>query len=371
VTRLSELTGSSHTWQKYHYDLAAGELVGTLKMRFQFTGGGAADDDRIDLDQITVTVTSGASSTATLTMYDDGLHGDGAAGDHVYGAQIPATANGTTVSYYLSATDNTGITAVDPAAAPGTTYSFTVAAGTTTQTVGLFAHDPTKACPGYTLFAPKHNTHTYLIDNYGRVVHSWTKSANVAGQSVYLRENGNLLRTCMTMGALSSGGGEGGRLEEYDWAGNLVWELDYSTAQYMSHHDVAPLPNGNVLMLVVEKRTYAEVLAAGFNPAMLDSQINSNTYMLPDTVVEIKPNTSVNGAVAVGGTVVWEWKVWDHLVQNYSSAKANKGGSVFEAGSGVLDVYGQGGIALMQGKIHQGVTAETGVGIRETGTVGS
>ncbi|MCX6873116.1 MAG: DUF1566 domain-containing protein [Verrucomicrobia bacterium] len=318
VTRLSELTGSSHVWQKYHYDLAAGELVGTLKMRFQFTGGGTADDDRMDLDQLTVTVaTSGGASTVTVPMYDDGAHQDGAAGDHVYGAQIPAKANGTTVTYYVSATDNDANTVTDPAAAPGTTYSYTVAASTTTQTVGLFVHDPAQACPGYTLFAPKHNTRTYLIDNYGRVVHSWTRSTNVPGQSVYLRENGNLLRTCMTMGALSSGGGEGGRLEEYDWDGNLVWELDYSTAQYMSHHDVAPLPNGNVLMLVVEKRTYAEVLAAGFNPAMLDSQINSSTYMLPDTVVEIAPNGTS------GGTVVWQWKIWDHLVQNFSSAQAN------------------------------------------------
>ena len=96
VTRLSELTGSSHAFQKYHYDLAGSELVSTLKMRFQFTGGGTGDDDRIDLDQITVSVTTG-SVPVTVTMYDDGAHGDGAAGDHVYGGQIPAMASGTTV----------------------------------------------------------------------------------------------------------------------------------------------------------------------------------------------------------------------------------------------------------------------------------
>ena len=32
------------------------------------------------------------------------------------------------------------------------------------QTVGLYLNTP-KACPGYTLMAPKHNTVTYLIDN--------------------------------------------------------------------------------------------------------------------------------------------------------------------------------------------------------------
>ena len=50
-------------------------------------------------------------------MYDDGAHGDGAAGDHVYGATIPAQAVGTTVSYYVSATDDVGLTTTDPAPA--------------------------------------------------------------------------------------------------------------------------------------------------------------------------------------------------------------------------------------------------------------
>ena len=127
VTRLSELSGTSHTWQKYHYDLAAGELVSTLKMRFQFTGGGSGDlDDRIDLDQITVTVTSGGSSTSSVTMYDDGTHGDGLAGDHVYGAKIPAMPAGTTVSYYLTATNISGYSTISPEGAPSSTYSYTV-----------------------------------------------------------------------------------------------------------------------------------------------------------------------------------------------------------------------------------------------------
>jgi len=125
VTRLSELTGSSHGWQKYHYDLATSELVSTLKMRFQFTGGGAGDDDRIDLDQITVTVTSG-SLPVEVTMYDDGAHGDGAAGDHVYGGQIPAKTTGTTVSYYITATDNAGLSSTDPSTAPTDKYSYIV-----------------------------------------------------------------------------------------------------------------------------------------------------------------------------------------------------------------------------------------------------
>lgn len=151
------------------------------------------------------------------------------------------------------------------------------------------------------------------------MVHTWTGSQYEPGQSAYLLENGHLMRAAMTKGPLGTGGGEGGRIEEYDWDGNLVWELDYSTDQYMQHHDFAPLPNGTVLLLAVEKKTYDEVVAAGFDPSKLNQEIENSGYMAPDSVVEIEPTRPS------GGTVVWEWQVWDHLVQDYSSSCANYG----------------------------------------------
>jgi hypothetical protein len=175
------------------------------------------------------------------------------------------------------------------------------------------------ACPGYSLFAPKHYTDTYLIDNEGQIVHSWTGSQYEPGQTVYLLENGHLMRSCMVKGQLSSGGGEGGRIEEYDWDGNLVWQLDFSTAQYMQHHDFKPVPNGNVLLLAVEKKTYNEAVAAGFNPSTFQPEVQSRGYMLPDFCVEIQPTRPV------GGTVVWEWHVWDHLIQDSFPTRANYG----------------------------------------------
>ncbi|MEI6435976.1 MAG: aryl-sulfate sulfotransferase [Bacteroidota bacterium] len=187
------------------------------------------------------------------------------------------------------------------------------------RTMGVFINDTLNAFDGYTLFAPKQNTMTYLINNEGRKVHEWDASTYPPGQAVYLLENGNLLRTCMTQGQLGTGGGEGGRVEEYDWNDNLVWALDFSTPTYMQHHDIKMLPNGNIIMLVVEKKSYAEVLAAGFDPSKLNPEIQQKGYMLPDYVVEIQPT------FPVGGIVVWEWHVWDHLIQNYDPAKSNYG----------------------------------------------
>jgi hypothetical protein len=188
-----------------------------------------------------------------------------------------------------------------------------------TRTVGLFLNDTANVYKGYTLFAPKQYTATYLINNEGRMVHKWTASQYPPGQSVYLLENGNLLRTCMTKGQLSSGGGEGGRIEEYDWNDKLVWSLDFSTSTYMQHHDIKRLPNGNIIMLVIEKKTYAECLAAGFDPSKFQPEIQSKGMMVPDYVVEIKPT------YPTGGTVVWEWHTWDHLVQDFDATKTNFG----------------------------------------------
>ena len=201
------------------------------------------------------------------------------------------------------------------------------------QTVGLFVNTAS-AWQGYTLLAPKHYTSTYLINNEGVVVHSWNGSKYEPGQSAYLLENGNLMRAAMTKGPLSTGGGEGGRIEEYDWNGNLVWEFNYSTDIYMSHHDFRPLPNGNVLILAVEKKTYDQAIAAGFDPSKLSPDISSKGYMLPDSVVEVKPIRPV------GGVVVWEWHVWDHLIQDYSSSRANYGN--VSAHPELIDADGEG-----------------------------
>jgi formylglycine-generating enzyme required for sulfatase activity/phosphatidylethanolamine-binding protein (PEBP) family uncharacterized protein len=180
------------------------------------------------------------------------------------------------------------------------------------QTVGLFRNLP-GAYAGYTLFAPKHNTVTYLMDNEGRVVHQW-KSAYEPGQSAYLKPNGNLLHTCFTKSRAFTGGGEGGRVEEYDWDGRLVWEFEYSSDSYLSHHDIAPMPNGNILLLVVEKKTMEQAVAAGFNPELL-----RDAQLFPDSVIEVQPT------YPKGGRIVWEWKVWDHLVQDFDRTKANFG----------------------------------------------
>jgi hypothetical protein len=56
-----------------------------------------------------------AQSYSTLTMYDDGLHNDGQAGDDIYGAQIPAHPDGTIIELFIQALDTSAKTRTWPA----------------------------------------------------------------------------------------------------------------------------------------------------------------------------------------------------------------------------------------------------------------
>jgi hypothetical protein len=50
-----------------------------------------------------------------LTMSDDGAHGDGAADDEIYGAQIPAQRDGTIIEFFIEASDAVGYSRTWPA----------------------------------------------------------------------------------------------------------------------------------------------------------------------------------------------------------------------------------------------------------------
>ncbi len=175
---------------------------------------------------------------------------------------------------------------------------------------GEATDEPEPETGGYTLFAPLNETTTYLIDEAGETVFTW-ESVYRPGNAVYLLDNGNLLHTGNTQSANFNVGGAGGVVEEIAPDGTVVWSYEHDSAEGRLHHDVEPLPNGNVLMLVWELRTEAEAIAAGRDPSLLN-----DGELWPDSVIEVDPSTN---------TIVWEWRVWDHLVQDHDPAQANYG----------------------------------------------
>jgi len=165
------------------------------------------------------------------------------------------------------------------------------------------------AYDGYTLFNPNNSRTTYLVDMQGNTVHQWNHARN-GGYSVYLLENGHLLRPAVTSTPAIRGAASAGLIQEIDWDGNVVWEFDYAGSDHVTHHDIEPMPNGNILMIAWEVKSSTEAAAAG--------RVNART-MWPDHLVEVKPEGTN------GGTIVWEWHAWDHLVQDRDPSAANYG----------------------------------------------
>ncbi|MFN8164682.1 MAG: aryl-sulfate sulfotransferase [Bacteroidia bacterium] len=164
--------------------------------------------------------------------------------------------------------------------------------------------------PGKILYSLKNSTTSQLIDTSGNTVHTWSHTGSPSTcYSTYLMPGGELWRTVNHTGNSFTGGPISGEVQKYDYNGNLLWDYVYSTTQYCTHHDICPMPNGNVLMIAYESKSSAEVSAAGCT--------TFSGTMWPDKIVEVQPTG------ATTGTVVWEWHAWDHLVQNTSPTSAN------------------------------------------------
>lgn len=166
--------------------------------------------------------------------------------------------------------------------------------------------------PGYVLFAPLASDTTYLIDKCGKRIHQWSSNYH-PGDAVYFLEDGNLLHTCNVNSTTFTSGGKGGRIELTDWNSNIVWSYTISSTTECQHHDVRMLPNGNILAIVWEMKTPVEAITAGRDSAKTGTQLWS------EKIVELQPSGTSSA------TVVWEWHVWDHLIQDYDSAKVNYG----------------------------------------------
>ncbi|MBP6455706.1 MAG: aryl-sulfate sulfotransferase [Chitinophagaceae bacterium] len=168
---------------------------------------------------------------------------------------------------------------------------------------GLFA----QKWNGYTLYSNMNSTSAYLMDTFQATYHTWSGLAQT-NYSSFLEPGGNLVRSVKLNGVSFVGGPIGGKIQKHDYAGNLIWDFTYSTVDYCQHHDICPMPNGNVLLISYERKSAAEVSAAGGNNAI---------EMWPDKIVEVQPTGLTTG------NIVWEWKAWDHLMQNVDNTKSN------------------------------------------------
>lgn len=183
------------------------------------------------------------------------------------------------------------------------------------NTVGLLSYDPAQAFDGYNIIYPHNQPNVYLLDMCGEIVHTWEDEADVRpGNMAYLRPDGTLVKTKRPAAVVGNpiwAGGGGGTVEIRDWDNDLIWSFTKNDTLERLHHDIEPLPNGNILMIVWEEKRLDEIIQNG-----RDTSITSQNKIWSDYIIEVNPNTD---------EIVWEWHAWDHLVQDFDSTKANYG----------------------------------------------
>lgn len=181
---------------------------------------------------------------------------------------------------------------------------------------------PDKVSPGITLVDPGARKPFYLINTDKEVVGQF---AGDYFSFMQLLPDGNILGSSNVHNDTfrARGGGHTGCIEEYRPDGTLVWRFSLSTDNYIHHHDVQKLANGNFLALVWERVSAAEAIELGRNP----EHIAANDTFWFDGIVELNPHTA---------EIVWEWSLRDHLIQDFDPTKANYG--VVADNPGKLDI---------------------------------
>ncbi|MEM6698455.1 MAG: aryl-sulfate sulfotransferase, partial [Bacteroidota bacterium] len=187
---------------------------------------------------------------------------------------------------------------------------------TAQNSVGLLSHLSSESYNGYNLVFPHNQSNVHLLDNCGEIVHIWEDNSDFRpGNSVYLLENGNLVkckraRTSAGSNPIWAGGG-GETVEILSWENELLHSFTLNDSLFRLHHDVAPMPNGNVLMIAWENKGFEESIAAG-----RDISLMSQDKVWSEVILEWNPTLD---------SIVWQWSAWDHLVQNHDASKANFG----------------------------------------------
>ncbi len=176
---------------------------------------------------------------------------------------------------------------------------------------------------GYILCGAYGGTSTVLIDKNGKIRHTWQHfnlPDSMNGYSSYLLENGNLLRSAQAPAGVrvnTNAAPRQGVIDEIDPTGNLVWTYTLANDTFMLHHDMKPMSNGNILCASFMVESKARMIAMGVDTMLLKGSMGGMApakSILAEKIIEIKPKKPS------GADIVWEWKLFDHIVRSDSAA---------------------------------------------------
>jgi len=163
--------------------------------------------------------------------------------------------------------------------------------------------------PGLRLFCPLQGNASLIVDGNGTIVKSLPGTGSIVA---HMTANGDVIRG---MTVPNNGfPGTTGRLQRISINGDVKWDMVVSNTRRIMHHDICELPNGNMLVMAVDRMTSQEAIAEGRDATTLLSP-----GWLPAGILEIQQTGPATGEV------VWEWHVMDHIIQDLDPAKPNYG----------------------------------------------
>ena len=184
---------------------------------------------------------------------------------------------------------------------------------------------------GYTLFTPygilNEDRYSYLIDNNYNIINTWEHQCSCSPASMPYLVSGNgpgfehslLYYPARADNIVINNGAGGGIVLIYNWEGDLIWNFANNeiicNETYQAHHDIEVLPNGNFLVNLYEVIDGDEAYSMG--RISLNNPINQIWSV---AIFEIEPNFETGY-----GSIIWEWHLWDHLIQDVNPELLNYG----------------------------------------------
>ena len=169
--------------------------------------------------------------------------------------------------------------------------------------------------PGLVLFSQSQGqgpSKTLLLNNFDQKIKIWDHTESAIGVP-HLNTDGSIILQLKSSDHYfgNTRGPIGGVFQKLDYNGDVKWNFEFYNENYHPHHDFEILPNGNILTIGWEKKSFSEGINAG--------RINIENEIWPLVIHEIK--LPIDGDIEI----VWRWHLWDHLIQDQDSSLNNYG----------------------------------------------
>tara|TARA_B110000503_G_scaffold118989_1_gene180396 strand:+ start:689 stop:2176 length:1488 start_codon:yes stop_codon:yes gene_type:complete len=159
---------------------------------------------------------------------------------------------------------------------------------------------------GYFFMIENGKKDAYLVNHEGEKVFEWNFEASF-GNDIELTASGDILACFKVADPTIIIGGFGGVIKRFNPQGELIWNYEVNSKNEIAHHDATELPNGHILIMLWERIEQSLLFEFGLS-------IDHDIFL--EKLIEVDPSNN---------HIVWQWRSWDHIVQDIDEGKSNYG----------------------------------------------